>query len=89
MLHDAVPPKRSQVRELVDRFIPSVPRRASEAESIVRELFAHADIQFGGTRAWDITVHDSRFYERVLRDASVGFGEAYMGTGGRRRTSIR
>jgi cyclopropane-fatty-acyl-phospholipid synthase len=78
MLHQADPPKRSQVRELVDRFIPTVPRRASEAESIVRELFAHADIQFGGTRPWDITVRDQRFYERVLRDASIGFGEAYM-----------
>jgi cyclopropane-fatty-acyl-phospholipid synthase len=58
--------------------MPTVPRRASEAEAIVRELFAHADIQFGGTRPWDITVHDQRFYERVLRDASTGFGEAYM-----------
>ncbi|HSD90706.1 MAG TPA: cyclopropane fatty acyl phospholipid synthase [Kofleriaceae bacterium] len=52
--------------------------RSSEAESIIRELFALAGIEIGGTAPGDIRVHDPRFYERVLRDASVGFGEAYM-----------
>jgi cyclopropane-fatty-acyl-phospholipid synthase len=58
--------------------MPTLPTRRSDAESIVRELFGHADVQFGGTRAWDIKVHDPRFFERVLRDASIGFGESYM-----------
>jgi len=75
MLHQAPSSQQSQPASLFDRFVP---RRTSEAESIVRELFSHADVQFGGTRAWDITVHDQRFYERVLRDASIGFGESYM-----------
>ena len=31
-----------------------------------------------GDQPWDIQVHDERFYDRVLRDASLGLGEAYM-----------
>jgi cyclopropane-fatty-acyl-phospholipid synthase len=58
--------------------LASLPNRRADAESIVRELFSHADVQVGGTRPWDITVRDSRFFERVLRDASIGFGESYM-----------
>lgn len=63
---------------LLRRFVPVIPTRSSEAESIVRELFALAGIQIGGTAPGDIRVTEPRFYERVLRDASVGFGEAYM-----------
>src|SRR5262245_28878553 len=78
MLHQPPAAPRSPVRAVLDRFASPSPTRRSEAESIVRELFGHADIEFGGTRPWDITVLDPRFYERVLRDASIGFGEAYM-----------
>ncbi|MGE0400335.1 MAG: cyclopropane fatty acyl phospholipid synthase [Kofleriaceae bacterium] len=75
------PPPPSTLRNLFERVLPGiVPNRASEAESIVRELFELADIQINGTRnhPGDITVHDPRFYERTLRDASIGFGESYM-----------
>ena len=48
------------------------------AETLIRELFEHAGIKIGGPNPGDIQVHDPRFYERVLRDASVGFGESYM-----------
>ncbi|HEU0032782.1 MAG TPA: cyclopropane fatty acyl phospholipid synthase [Kofleriaceae bacterium] len=85
MFHETPSSQPSTVRGLIDRFIPGVQRaretvtsNATRAEAIVRELFSHADIEIGGTRPWDITVHDPRFYERVLRDASIGFGEAYM-----------
>ncbi len=37
-----------------------------------------ADVQIGGKRPWDIQVHDPRFFERVLKDHSLGFGETYM-----------
>ena len=70
-----------RVRELVGRIIPTIQTtvtRSSDAESIVRELFGLADIEFGGSRPGDIRVHDQRFFERVLRDASVGLGESYM-----------
>ena len=69
----------SSLRGLFERVLPAItPTRSSEAESIIRELFALADIEIGGTRPGDIRVHDPRFYERTLRDASIGFGEAYM-----------
>jgi len=55
-----------------------LPTRTADAESIVRELFELAGIQINGTNPGDIRVHDERFYERTLRDASVGFGESYM-----------
>jgi len=55
-----------------------LPVRTVDAESIVRELFELAGITIGGTEPHDIRVHDPRFYERVIRDASLGFGEAYM-----------
>ena len=67
------------LRSLFERVLPVIaPTRIGEAESIIRELFGLADIEFGGKRTGDIVVHDQRFYERTLRDASVGFGEAYM-----------
>lgn len=76
----ATPPPPSSFRELFDRVLPTlrVPTRTSEAESVVRELFGLAGIEIGGTNPGDLQVHDPRFYERTLRDASVGFGEAYM-----------
>ena len=48
------------------------------AETLVRELFEHAGIKIGGSGPGDITVHDPRFYGRVVREASIGFGESYM-----------
>jgi len=65
---------------LLKRFIPAItlPVRSSDAEAVVRELFGLAGIEVDGTRLGDIRVKDPRFYERVIRDASVGFGEAYM-----------
>src|SRR5512143_4373004 len=67
-------------RSLYERLMAPIQTvaRSSDAESIVRELFALAGIEIGGHAPGDIRVHDPRFYERVLRDASVGFGEAYM-----------
>ncbi len=59
-------------------FIPAIPTRTSQAEAILRELFGLAGVEIGGHAPGDIRVRDPRFYERVLRDASVGFGEAYM-----------
>ena len=51
------------------------PRRAND---LVREALANAGIVVGGSDPWDITVHDDRFYTRILRDGTLGFGESYM-----------
>lgn len=62
------------------KLMPAIqmPVRTIDAEAIVTELFELAGITIGGTAVGDIRVRDPRFYERVLRDASLGFGEAYM-----------
>ncbi len=48
------------------------------AESTIRELLDTAEIKINGSQPWDMQVHDKRLYERVLRDSSLGLGEAYM-----------
>jgi cyclopropane-fatty-acyl-phospholipid synthase len=50
----------------------------TRSEIIIRELLETAGINPNGKNAWDIQVHDPRFYERVLSDASLGLGETYM-----------
>ena len=57
---------------------PAMSRRADSAEHVVRELFGLAGVRIGGPGPGDITVHDPRFYGRLLRDASIGMGESYM-----------
>lgn len=49
-----------------------------KAEKTIRDLLELADIEVNGGDAWDIRVQDERFYERVLRDVSLGLGESYM-----------
>jgi cyclopropane-fatty-acyl-phospholipid synthase len=41
-------------------------------------LLESADIRFNGGRPWDIQVRDPDLYDRVLRQGSLGFGEAFM-----------
>src|SRR5262245_10030147 len=50
-------------------------RRAGE---ICVEVLAHAGVKVGGDDPWDLTVHDDRLWTRILREGSLGFGEAYM-----------
>jgi len=39
---------------------------------------AKANIQVDGSRPWDIRVHNSDFYSRIIRDGALGLGESYM-----------
>lgn len=50
----------------------------STLQSKAQKLLEPADIKINGSRPWDITVHDSRFFARVLKHGSLGLGEAYM-----------
>ena len=50
----------------------------SKSETLIRELLDLTDIQINGSRPWDLQVHDDRLYDRILRDSSLGLGEAYM-----------
>lgn len=44
----------------------------------VESLLARADIRIGGTRPWDVQLHNDNVPERVLALGSLGLGEAYM-----------
>ncbi len=41
-------------------------------------MLAEADIQVGGDRPWDIQVHNEELYRRVIREGTLGAGEAYL-----------
>ncbi|OPL11354.1 MAG: cyclopropane-fatty-acyl-phospholipid synthase [delta proteobacterium MLS_D] len=45
---------------------------------VVEDLLAGTGVEIDGSRPWDIRVRDDRFYGRVLKDGSLGLGEAYM-----------
>ena len=49
-----------------------------KTEQAVCDLLEAGGVVIGGDRPQDIQVHDRRFFPRVLRDNSLGFGEAYM-----------
>jgi cyclopropane-fatty-acyl-phospholipid synthase len=44
----------------------------------LERLLEGTDIVFNGNNPWDIHVHNSNLYERILTQGSVGLGEAYM-----------
>ena len=50
----------------------------ARARALVEELLGKADVIVGGTRPWDIHVHDERFFTRMIRHGQLGIGEAYM-----------
>lgn len=49
-----------------------------KSESTIRELLDLAEVEVGGSNPWDIQVHDQRFYDRIIRDTTLGLGESYM-----------
>jgi len=49
-----------------------------KAKQIITELLDLAGIKVDGSAPFDIEVLDQRFYQRVLKDHSLGLGEAYM-----------
>jgi cyclopropane-fatty-acyl-phospholipid synthase len=51
------------------------PKRARD---VCHDLLAKAGITVGGDRPWDVTVHDERLWARILRDGTLGAGEAYV-----------
>ncbi|UCF29811.1 MAG: cyclopropane fatty acyl phospholipid synthase [bacterium] len=44
----------------------------------VQEILALADIRINGDRPWDLHVHNSDFFRRVLTQGALGLGESYM-----------
>lgn len=47
-------------------------------KKLVNDILSHAGISIGGCDPWDIQIHDSRFYNRVVRHPELALGESYM-----------
>jgi cyclopropane-fatty-acyl-phospholipid synthase len=47
-------------------------------EIIVKRVLSGVDVEVGGSRPWDIRVHDPRFFRRAALEGSMGLGESYM-----------
>ena len=52
--------------------------KPSAAKSLIIDLLGHADIEINGSKPYDLQIHNDQFYERVLRDGTLGLGESYM-----------
>jgi cyclopropane-fatty-acyl-phospholipid synthase len=51
---------------------------SNKTETIMRDLLASAGVGTDGREPWDMRVHDTRAYKRMLYEGVMGFGESYM-----------
>ena len=47
-------------------------------ENYYQKLLDEIDVRINGTRPWDIAIHNSRTFKRILFNGSLGLGESYM-----------
>ena len=52
--------------------------RESFLEKSARQTLAPVQVSLNGDQAWDIQVHDRRWYARVMTGGSLALGESYM-----------
>lgn len=52
--------------------------KMNHSNHMLEELFARADIHFNGNNPWDIQVHNTQFFNRIIKQGSLGLGESYM-----------
>ena len=50
----------------------------THSKKLLSELFESAGIKINGHNPWDITINDSRFYQRIFRQPHLTLGEGYM-----------
>lgn len=51
---------------------------SNKISALVQNLLDLADIKINGRRPWDIQVHNEALYRRVMKEGSLGLGEAYV-----------
>ena len=49
-----------------------------QSEKFIRELLSLAEVEVNGPNPWDIQVHNPDFYDRLVRDTTLGLGESYV-----------
>ncbi len=47
-------------------------------EQKFKQVLALADVTINGDRPWDIQVHNTKLYERILKEGSFDLGESYI-----------
>lgn len=52
--------------------------KVSNWQRIAESLLNQAGIEINGSRPFDIQIHNTDFYKRVLQKGSLGLGESYM-----------
>ncbi len=52
--------------------------KKNAAKSLIIDLLQDTDIKVNGTKPCDLQIHNEDFYERILREGSLGLGESYM-----------
>jgi cyclopropane-fatty-acyl-phospholipid synthase len=52
--------------------------KTDKLEDTLQKLLSPAGIWINGNNPWDITVHNDKFYRRVLSQGTLGLGESYM-----------
>jgi len=50
----------------------------ADYKNTVEKILKSVDVEINGQRPWDLQIHDSLFYSRVLRGGSLALGESYM-----------
>lgn len=50
----------------------------NSTDSTVEKMFTDAGVRIAGDQPGDIDVHNPHLFERILREGSMGLGEAYM-----------
>ena len=51
---------------------------ARRARRRINDMLAESGVRIGGAMPWDPKVHDERVFARVLRDGTLGAGEAFV-----------
>jgi cyclopropane-fatty-acyl-phospholipid synthase len=52
--------------------------KTDKLKNTLEKILSLAGIRINGNNPWDITVHNEKFYRRVLSQGSLGLGESYM-----------
>ncbi|MEK6653527.1 MAG: cyclopropane fatty acyl phospholipid synthase [Thermodesulfobacteriota bacterium] len=53
-------------------------RNMQANREMIEQLLSETGVRVNGPDPWDIQVRDERFYTRLLKEGSLGLGEAYM-----------
>ena len=69
---------QSQSSSGIEQPTRSSQQIGANAEKVIRDLFAEVDVVINGPNPADIQVKDRRFYQRVLAEGVLGFGESFM-----------